>query len=73
LFQGAQVNAPGNNGKTSLNLASRDGHLTIVEFLVENGGHLEAMDDQGNTALHYAARQGHVSIVKVQAAECNQK
>jgi hypothetical protein len=32
---GSEINAPGNNGKTSLHIACRDGFLLIAEFLVQ--------------------------------------
>jgi len=32
---GSEINATGNNGKTSLHIACRDGFLLIAEFLVQ--------------------------------------
>ena len=58
------MDARGNNGKTALHLAARDGYVLVVEFLEKNGGQLEAVDDHENTPLHLAARQGHLSIVQ---------
>jgi ankyrin repeat protein len=49
----------------TLNRACREGHLDVVEYLVEQGG--AAMDSQDNvgwTPLLHASRGGHFDVVR---------
>ncbi|KAG5513717.1 hypothetical protein PMAC_000755 [Pneumocystis sp. 'macacae'] len=58
------------NGNTALHMASANGHLNIVQFLLS---HLSEKDDkskyisiqnkQGNTPLHWASVNGHLEVV----------
>ncbi|KAI9223898.1 ankyrin repeat-containing domain protein [Blastocladiella britannica] len=60
------VLARGNDaGNTALHMASANGHLDIVQFLLEKlaGVHVNAANEQGNTPMHWAALNGHVEIV----------
>ncbi|KAM7264643.1 hypothetical protein ACFE04_002326 [Oxalis oulophora] len=50
---------------TALHTASSQGHIDVVNFLLETGSNLAAIAKRnGKTALHSAARKGHVEIVK---------
>ena len=53
-----------NDGVNSLHVASYKGHLTIVEYLL-NECHVDPdrADSSGNTALLYSALGGHVDLV----------
>jgi ankyrin repeat protein len=53
-------------GQTALYVASRDGHLPVVELLLSSGrcGDLEARDEHGVTALYLASWRGHASVVE---------
>jgi hypothetical protein len=59
---------------TPLHMASANGHLHVVEYLIEQlGGEgldsfLLAVNDSGNTALHWAALNGQLPIVKALCA-----
>ena len=44
-----------NSGKTSLQVASHQGHLDICNLLLSSGADLEVQDEDGDTALHYSA------------------
>ena len=44
-------------------LATRKGHLNIVQQLLEAGADKEAKDDGGRTALDYAREKGHTSTI----------
>lgn len=59
-----KVNAKSNSGYTPLMYASREGHLEIVEFLVEKNAHVDESDYDGFNALMLASSNGHYSIVK---------
>jgi len=48
---------------TALMGAGNEGHLDVVNWLLENGANLEAKDNQGWTALTWAANAGQTEIV----------
>lgn len=49
--------------QTPLHIASEEGHLSIVDFLLSNGAKLEATDMNGWTALHCACYRGNIDII----------
>lgn len=49
--------------RTPLHLASADGHLDVVDFLLERGVDVNAVDRWGGTALDDARRGSHDAIV----------
>jgi ankyrin repeat protein len=51
-------------GMTPLQLASYNGHLPVVEFLVSIGVDVNSKGRGGWTALHMACSQGHLATVK---------
>ena len=53
-----------NNNLTPLHLASREGHLDIVRFLVKHGATAAAQDLFGSTPLHEASEQGHLDLAR---------
>ncbi|XP_060518336.1 E3 ubiquitin-protein ligase MIB2 isoform X2 [Cylas formicarius] len=42
-------------GKTALQVATHQGHMEIVKFLLQSGASVNASDNDGDTSLHYAA------------------
>jgi ankyrin repeat protein len=54
-----------NEMNTSLHLASQNGHLSIVEVLLEYGANINARNKEGNTALEISCRKGYFEISKV--------
>jgi ankyrin repeat protein len=48
----------------SIILAAREGHLSIVQFLVENGFDVNACSTDGYTAICHASANGHLSVVQ---------
>ncbi|KAL1777300.1 arf-GAP with SH3 domain, ANK repeat and PH domain-containing protein 3 [Sigmodon hispidus] len=55
-------------GELALHLAIRvasQASLPLVEFLIQNGGHLDAKAADGNTALHCAALHGQLDCLKL--------
>ncbi|XP_069973779.1 uveal autoantigen with coiled-coil domains and ankyrin repeats isoform X3 [Penaeus vannamei] len=65
LSYGAHVNAKGGiHDSTPLHIAAGEGHLSVLEILLQKGGDLKARDNSGSTPLHCAARGGHVAVVE---------
>ncbi|KAJ3660256.1 hypothetical protein Zmor_004712 [Zophobas morio] len=52
------------DGSTPLIIASREGHKTVVEYLVKYGAEINRADFYGQTPLHAASFQGHEKIVE---------
>lgn len=50
-------------GYTLLHHAARNGHLPVVQYLIEMGVDLDATNSQGNTALHLAVMAEQVEVV----------
>merc|ERR1719375_48345 len=47
--------------------ASRQGHVYVIECLVESGAPLDAADNDGSTAAHLAAGSGRVEALEALA------
>ena len=64
FFEGIpNVNVEGSNGVTSLILASQQGKLDVVAFLLNKGARVNDVMTDGKTALLMACRNGHTDIV----------
>jgi ankyrin repeat protein len=54
-----------NNGDTILHVASKNGHLNIIQFLISEIGYpLNLTNLSGQTCLHQATEGGHFPVVK---------
>ncbi|KXJ11019.1 ankyrin-1 [Exaiptasia diaphana] len=51
-------------GIAAIHIATREGHLDCVEFLVENGADVNLTEARRKTPLHFAAGGGHLELVK---------
>jgi hypothetical protein len=58
LAAGADVDAPGADGSSSLTEAACNGHLETVQALVAAGADINRRDDNGGSAASYAIRGG---------------
>lgn len=58
------LNGRDEQGCTALLLASSEGHLTVVEALIDAGASVTMAAVDGETALHAAARMGHDLVVQ---------
>jgi len=61
---------------TPLHYAAQNGHLSVVEYLVNQKADINAKDYGKMTPLHYAAQNGHLSVVEYlinQKADINAK
>ena len=57
-------NAPGYQGLTPIQLASKNGHGEIVKFLAGCTDSPNAPDPKGKTPMQYAVKNGHSEVVK---------
>lgn len=51
------------NGLNALHLASKDGHVAVVQELLKRGANVDAATKKGNTALHIASLAGQEEVV----------
>ena len=51
-------------GMTPLSWAAEKGHLSVVQYLCEQGADKEARDEYGKTPLLWAAAMGHLPVVQ---------
>lgn len=51
------------HGRNALMIASSEGHLVVIDILIEKGFNLNAQDCEGLTALHWASLKGHYNAV----------
>jgi len=65
INKGADIEAKNNDGKTSLMIASNNGHSEVVKLLLEKGADIEAKNENGRTSLMMASHKGHSEIVKL--------
>jgi hypothetical protein len=66
LDYGSNVNAArGDNGATALIQAAQNGHLDVVELLLENGASVDHTNCNGTSALFLAAQNGIPEIVQL--------
>ena len=63
------VNVKGGNKVTSLILASQQGKLDVVEFLLDKGARVNDVMTDGKTALLMASKNGHTEIVRILMAK----
>ena len=63
LSQGVSVDAVDVEGRTALFFAAANGHLEIVELLLEKEADPDIANAQGNTALHWACARGESGTV----------
>jgi ankyrin repeat protein len=63
------VNIKGNNNVTPLILASQQGKLDVVAFLLDRGARVNDVMTDGKTALLMACKNGHTEIVRILMAK----
>jgi ankyrin repeat protein len=62
VSKGALINKP---DWTPLHYAASGGHLSVVQYLLENHAFIDASSPNGTTPLMMAARAKHVSVVEL--------
>uniref|UniRef100_H2ZZ37 Ankyrin 2 n=1 Tax=Latimeria chalumnae TaxID=7897 RepID=H2ZZ37_LATCH len=53
------------NGLNALHLAAKEGHMDLVQELLERGSAVDSSTKKGNTALHIASLAGQAEVVKI--------
>jgi ankyrin repeat protein len=61
----AFVNLYDKDGWASLHSAGLNGHIKVVQALLESGADIDIANDNGDTCLHLAALRGYKAIVKL--------
>lgn len=51
-------------GFTALHVACREGHLKVVEWLLERGADIEKPDEKGRTALYHTVKKGEAEVLR---------
>ena len=59
----ANLEAKKFDGTTPLYWASRNGHLDVIEYLIEQGANIDASDFNGRTSMWIASFYGHTDVV----------
>ena len=70
----ALINFQNDNGQTPMHMAAWQGHLNIVQFLIDLGADINTMGPANQSPLLYAAYEGRTEIVEIllqQGAEFN--
>ncbi|EER99842.1 hypothetical protein BDA96_02G423700 [Sorghum bicolor] len=61
---GISLDSTDSQGRTALHMASANGHLAVVEYLIQNGANVNATNLEKNTPLHWACLNGHIEVIK---------
>lgn len=59
------------SGGTLMHVATENGHIDIIEKLVELGGSIVSRDARSMMPIHIAARKGHAMIIELLVLLCN--
>ncbi|XP_046357846.2 ankyrin repeat, SAM and basic leucine zipper domain-containing protein 1-like [Haliotis rufescens] len=62
---GADVNVRDRYHVSPLMCAAREGHVTVMDYLIGKGAELNRQDSRGWTAMSWAASKGHLKAVKL--------
>ncbi|KAL5008955.1 hypothetical protein ScPMuIL_014536 [Solemya velum] len=62
---GANLSAQNQDGRTALHIASREGHWSVVQYLLNHGTSIHTRDHHGHTPLIDAVQGQHLRIIKI--------
>ncbi|XP_071636411.1 uncharacterized protein [Temnothorax longispinosus] len=63
-YRKLDINARDKDGFTILHIASQEGRLEVVKYLVDKGSDINAKNTSGTKPIHIAAREGHKDTVE---------
>nr|XP_014347992.1 PREDICTED: ankyrin-1-like isoform X2 [Latimeria chalumnae] len=58
------INEANTLNETLLHIAAANGHISVIQYLIEKGTKTDVRDSKGRSPLHRAAENGHVNAVK---------
>lgn len=61
---GVSLDSTDSQGRTALHMASANGHLAVVEYLIQNGANVNATNMEKNTPLHWACLNGRIEVIR---------
>lgn len=64
LLEQRDIHPYDNNENNPLHISAREGHLSIVKFLIENGTKIDVRNRKKQTSLHWAVYNGRIKIIK---------
>ncbi|XP_061173483.1 L-asparaginase-like isoform X2 [Saccostrea echinata] len=62
---GGNLSSHNQDGRTALHVASREGHVSTVQYLLHQGASVHLKDSNGFTPLHDAIMRKHISIIRL--------
>ena len=62
--KGINIEVKNVDQRTPLHFACNNGHLPIVQYLIEKGADIDAKNTNQETPLHIACEKGHIQIVE---------
>ena len=65
LEDGAEINAPDEQGRTAVVAATYNNHIETVKALIQKKADINIRDNQLNNVLLYAGAEGMLDIVKL--------
>jgi len=63
--KGIEVDMVDGKTQTALHIASKHGHVSCCEILVNHGARIDIRDNEGYTPLHHSARKGNLKILQI--------
>ncbi|RAL48049.1 hypothetical protein DM860_017840 [Cuscuta australis] len=64
VSRGVSLDSKDSLGRTALHMASANGHLDVVNYLIDSKVDVNAFNEEKNTPLHWACINGHMEVVK---------
>ena len=63
--QGGELSSPNQDGRTPLHIACREGLLSVVKYLLEEGANVHQSDSNNNTPLMDAINANRFDVISL--------